>query len=39
MTKVIKENKPKEVRLSIPYPKTKVNEKLLKVYLSKLKSE
>ena len=30
-------NKPKEVRLSIPYPKTKVNEKLLKIFLSKQK--
>ena len=31
-------NKPKEqIRLSIPYPKTKVNEKLLKIFLSKQK--
>ena len=31
----IKEKKP--VLLSIPYPKTKVNEKLLKIYLDKQK--
>jgi hypothetical protein len=30
---------PKSTKLSIPYPKTVKNEKLLKVYLSKLKSE
>ena len=39
MMKDIKENKPKSTKLSIPYPKTVKNEKLLKVYLSKLKPE
>jgi hypothetical protein len=33
------ETPPKSTKLSIPYPKTVKNEKLLKVYLSKLKSQ